>query len=245
MYNIANTPRRYVIRKRLLEFFENEKIQPGAKLPSEKEMKEILNVSRLSLREALHLLEEERIVRALHGMGWYLMAKPATVQADISQLKSVTEMFRAYGLELTTKIVSFKIYPIKDTWDDLQLKKGEEIVEIGRIRLSDNEPFIYSIDFIPRKAFKREPRRSEFKESLLNMLDSEYDIRLEYSTAKISVVERADFESSEKMLQQISSWLLLEQVNYDENGVPVIYSRDYHRSDKLQFHVRRYVDASV
>jgi DNA-binding GntR family transcriptional regulator len=34
--------------------------------------------------------------------------------------------------------------------------------------------------------------------------------------------------------------LLLEQINYDQVGTPIIYSKDYHRSDKVQFYARRY-----
>jgi DNA-binding GntR family transcriptional regulator len=34
-------------------------------------------------------------------------------------------------------------------------------------------------------------------------------------------------------------WILMEQVNYDSAGVPVIYSKDYHRGDSIAFYINR------
>jgi DNA-binding GntR family transcriptional regulator len=33
------------------------------------------------------------------------------------------------------------------------------------------------------------------------------------------------------------AWILIEQVNADQDGKPVVYSKDYHRGDYLTFHV--------
>jgi len=35
-------------------------------------------------------------------------------------------------------------------------------------------------------------------------------------------------------------WILMEQVNFTERNRPVLYSKDYHRSDKIQFRVVRH-----
>ena len=233
-------PRRYLIRNKLIEFFDSERIQPGSKLPSEKDLSQMLSVSRLSLREALHILEEERIVRAEHGSGWFLMSRTEHLEPDIARLHSVTEMFTSYGLELTTRVLSLKTVTLNKGREKLNLKPQDKVVAIERIRSLKQEPYIYSIDYIPRSALSKELTREMVEGSLLKILEEEFDIVLEYSLAKIQVVEREQFESREESLQSISSWLLLEQVNFNQNGEPIIYSRDYNRSDKLQFFVRRY-----
>lgn len=229
-----------MIRNKLIEYFDAERIQPGSKLPSEKELSQLLEVSRLSLREALHILEEERIVRAEHGSGWYLMSKTENLEPDISRLHSVTEMFTIYGLELFTKVLSVKTVTLEVVQEKLNLGKNAKVVAIERVRYLKKEPYIYSIDFIPQKALIKEITPEMVSGSLLKVLEDEFGIILEYSLAKIKVVEREQFECKEEQLQSISSWLLLEQVNYIQNGEPMIYSRDYNRSDKLQFFVRRY-----
>ena len=237
-------PRRYLIRSKLIEFFKYEAIQPGTKLPSEKELSQLLEVSRLTLREALHILEEERIVRAEHGSGWYLMSSIEKMEPDISRLLSVTEMFANSGLELETRVLTSETITLNEYYDKLNLRKGEKVVAIKRIRSVKKDPYIYSIDYIPQKTLGEDLAPEMFSGSLLEKLEKEFGIRLEYSLAKILVVEKENFESQEESLQNVSSWLLLEQVNYDQNGIPIIYSRDYHRSDKIQFFVRRYRSSS-
>jgi GntR family transcriptional regulator len=235
-----NPPRRYLIRKDLVEYFKNSNIQPETKLPTENEMLQQFNVSRLSLREALHLLEEERIVRAIHGKGWYFIALPSNLEADISRVQSVTEMFSSTGLNLKTKLLSFEFQTLENDWEAMQLNKGDSLVVIERIRLSNNEPFIYSIDSIPNKYLKGRLTPTMAQGSLLKTLEDEFGLVLESSYATVRVAEKENFVDKDQSLKDISSWLLLEQINYDQVGIPIIYSKDYHRSDKVQFYVRRY-----
>jgi len=245
MYQLPQKQRRYIIRKYLIDFLIKNDYQPGNKLPSERELMNIFNVSRLSIREALHLLSEERIVKPMQGMGWFLMENPRLPTEDISQLKSVTQIFETYGLKIFTEVLSFKTIRLENDWDDMNLNANEEILSIERIRYSETDPFIYSIDEIPLKLLTELPSKNEFQGSLLKVLEEKYHIKVEYSHAKISVVESKDFESNHPKLLAISSWMLLEQINYNDEGIPVIYSRDYHRSDKLHFFVRRYVTHTV
>jgi GntR family transcriptional regulator len=149
-------------------------------------------------------------------------------------------MFTSYGLELSTRVLSLKTITLDGNHEKLNLSRQDKVVAIERIRSLKKEPYIYSIDYIPRSALKKEITHEMVEGSLLRILEEEFDIVLEYSLAKIQVVEREQFESREESLQDISSWLLLEQVNFNQNGEPIIYSRDYNRSDKLQFFVRRY-----
>jgi GntR family transcriptional regulator len=197
-------------------------------------------VSRLSLREALHILEEERIVRALHGKGWYFLALPTNLEADISSIQSVTEMFSAIGLDLKTKLVSFEFQTLDKDWDAMQLKKGDSLVVIERIRFSNNEPFIYSIDYIPNKYLQGRLTPDMVQGSLLQILEKDFGLILESSLAAIRVAEKENFADKDQSLVNLSSWLLLEQINYNQVGTPIIYSKDYHRSDTVQFYVRRY-----
>lgn len=235
-----NPPRRYLIRKDLIEYFKNTNIQPDTKLPTENEMLQQFNVSRLSLREALHLLEEERIVRAIHGKGWYFIALPTNLEADISRIQSVTEMFSSIGLNLKTKLISFEFQNLENDWEAMQLKKGDSLVVIERIRFSNNEPFIYSIDSIPNKFLKGRLTPTMAQGSLLKALEEEFGLVLGSSFATVRVAEKENFVEKDQSLINLSSWLLLEQINYDQVGIPIIYSKDYHRSDKVQFYVRRY-----
>jgi GntR family transcriptional regulator len=149
-------------------------------------------------------------------------------------------MFANSGLDLVTKVMSMDYIDPEPFREELSLKKREKVMSIERVRLSEGEPYIYSVDIVPEKFFSRKPCVEDFQGSILESLEINFGHRIEYTDARIRVIEKKDFESKDPIFASITSWLMMEQVNYDQNGIPVIYSRDYHRSDKVHFYARRY-----
>ena len=87
--SVANTLRERIVAG---------KLDPGARLPSEPELARSLGVSRSSLRAGIALLEEDGLVRRLHGSGTYVSRRPS-VRNDLSRNFSVSSMIAAMGVE--------------------------------------------------------------------------------------------------------------------------------------------------
>ncbi|MEP6642835.1 MAG: GntR family transcriptional regulator [Gaiellales bacterium] len=71
---------------------------PGDRLPGEPELARSLGVSRSSLRAAIALLEEDGLVRRMHGSGTYVTDRPL-LRNDLSRNFGVSSMIAAMGLE--------------------------------------------------------------------------------------------------------------------------------------------------
>ncbi len=56
----------------IIEYISDSKIQSGDKLPTEKELCNILGVGTRAIREALMSLKALGVLRPQHGTGWYL-----------------------------------------------------------------------------------------------------------------------------------------------------------------------------
>ena len=236
-------PLRYQIRREIIEFLSENKYAPGDKLPTEQELMDMLDVGRSSLREGLHLLEEERIVRTLHGSGRYLMSPPNELNIDITRLVSFTEMFASFGIDVVTKVIKVReIVPSVEIATQLNLKKRETVVEIERSRYSEDTLVIHSVDMIPKKILPGKIDDEIFSGSLLEVLEEWFGVRVDYSLANVQVVTSDNSEVEKLELNPDATWVLLEQINFDRAGEPVIYSKDYHRGDYIRFQVRRYRD---
>ena len=73
-------PRLYrVVAERIQELIQSEKIAPGERLPSERDLATKLSVSRASLREALLALELGGIIEVRGGSGVYVSEQPEVV----------------------------------------------------------------------------------------------------------------------------------------------------------------------
>ena len=73
--NIDREPISRIIIRRILKHIKNAGLQPGDKLPSEKELMEKMDVGRSSIREALHALVTVDILETKPGKGYYVKRK--------------------------------------------------------------------------------------------------------------------------------------------------------------------------
>ncbi|MCS7247426.1 MAG: GntR family transcriptional regulator [Anaerolineales bacterium] len=236
-----NEPLRYQVRKAILDFLEKENYAIGDKIPSEQELMELLNVSRSTLREGLQMLEQERILITKHGLGRYLASAPKDLKFDITELLSVTEMLANYGIQVKTHLLSLETLPADQRLAHLlDLLIGESVIAIERIRHADAIPVIYSIEYIPAKKLPGPIDPKELEGSLFALLENRWGIKLDYSIATLRAVVSEGHIPSVAAADPHLPWVLLEQVNYTEQGEPIVFSCDYHRSDYIEFHLKRY-----
>lgn len=234
-------PLRYQVRSQILDLIIQDNYQPGDKLPTEQELIERLDVSRSTLRESLHLLEEERLIRTKRGSGRFLLATPKDFKFDITRLQSVTEMLADYGIQVTTRVVA-----VREQLADaeirsyLGLQDGDRVIWIERVRFAGIIPVIYSIDIIPRDLLTGPWHASQFEGSLLALLKKNWGLIIDHSYATLRVVLTEDFAPPEVIAAPSVPWFLFEQVNFSSEGKPIIYSKDYHRGDAITFHVIRH-----
>jgi DNA-binding FadR family transcriptional regulator len=79
-------PRLYrVVAARIQDLIRDEKIQPGTRLPAERDLAAKLEVSRASLREALIVLELSGIVEVRGGSGVYV-SEQAAAPSDVPEV---------------------------------------------------------------------------------------------------------------------------------------------------------------
>lgn len=67
-----NTPKYIELVKWIQEQIETKKLQPGQKMYSENELKDMFGVSRQTVRHAISVLENEGMIRRIQGSGTYI-----------------------------------------------------------------------------------------------------------------------------------------------------------------------------
>lgn len=91
MSDIASiTPQRAArIARQLVELIELQKLNPGDRLPPERALADLLEVSRPSLREALHILQAQGLVKIKHGQGTFVQ-EPIVAQELRASMMATT-----------------------------------------------------------------------------------------------------------------------------------------------------------
>ena len=229
------------VRDQIMNMVRDGHLQAGDRLPSEFELASQFQVSRATIREALKLLDQERVILCRHGVGRFVAPGSAGVFTDaISNLKSVTEMARDLNITISTQVISLREeIPDPGVREKLALGPGMAVMVLERVRYAEGEPVIYSIDIFPRHIVVGAIEPQAFNGSLCAIMEQDWSVRLEYSR---SVVRAAllDPELCRRInVPDCLAWLSMEQINYDAQDRPVLYSKDYHRGDKFEFQVVR------
>jgi GntR family transcriptional regulator len=229
------------IRDYIRQMMKEKYYRAGDRLPSEESLVETFGVSRATVREALKLLEEEKIIIVRHGLGRFVAHDPSSMLSeDITRLESVTEMAHDMGIPIETEVISFEKIEADDIIRArLDLPLNEYVYKLERTRRAAGETVIFSIDIFPCAIMPGDFSPDLFQGSLLSVLEDQWAHPLGYSRATISA-ELLPPDLCEKVHDHgHNAWVLMEQVNYDQHDKPVLYSRDFHRSDKFRFHVLR------
>ena len=92
------------IAESLLDQIESGKLAPGSRLPPERELSEMLGVNRMTLRQALHLLQTQGLLIRRQGNGTFV-ADPK-IERQAGRLISFTRGMERRGLKPGARVVS-------------------------------------------------------------------------------------------------------------------------------------------
>lgn len=222
---------------RLRELILTE-LQSGDRVPSEWDLVARFAVGRTTVRESLKLLEQEGLIATQRGRGRFVRGGPH-LQRPVTRLESVTEMTEELGFQVTSRVLGVVQAPPTDVERQaLELREGDQIVRLRRLRLQEQVPLIYSVDVFPRSLIDAPAETLDWSGSLLDRLDR-HGLRITAAAAAIKAVHLPDAVAREIGLRTREPWLLMEQTNYTEAGRPVLRSHDYHRGDSFTFDVLR------
>ena len=115
----------------------------GECISSERELCEIYDVSRMTIRQAIGELVQEGILTRKKGKGTFVCEQ----KVNQKDMMSFTEMIKQSGRSLETKVVEFEII---DTPEDIQdVFILDKLYKITRKRIVDNECIAVETVYIP------------------------------------------------------------------------------------------------
>lgn len=228
------------LRDRIADLIRLEGLKPGDKLPTEAQLTQRFKISRPALREALKLLEQDDVIYVEHGRGRFVSAL-AAVQVDrpITVFESVTDMARHYGYTTVNKVLSIsEETPDARVADSLHLPPTGRVIRIERIRLHEDEPILYCIDYVPRSIIPAKLYDLDWSGSLMDLLE-ECGSRPRMSAASVSSVMLPDDVVARHDLRDFGPALLITETCFNAAGIPVNYAIDYHRGSHFSFSLMR------
>jgi GntR family transcriptional regulator len=226
----------YFQLKSLIEArIESGEWKPDAQVPSERELCDQLKISRITVRQAIaELVTEGRLTR-LHGRGTFV-AKPQ-IEQKLTRLTGFTQDMEARGQQPGARVLQNEIIPAPaPAARALQLKPGDPLVVVRRLRLADGEPMAVETSHLLDRLCHNLIDEQLENRSLYKTLRDKFDVAPVSASQQMQAVACPPTEAKLLGLRKGSPVLLIHRTTYTYDKLPFEYVESIYRGDKYVFH---------
>jgi GntR family transcriptional regulator len=204
---------------------------PGYILPPERVLCEQFGISRMTLRQAMSLLDREGLIDSRRGMG--TVVTHSRLRKQQQELRSFSEEIRERGGRPESRLISMELAsPAPAVRDFFELREHQKVYEIQRLRLDDGEPLALELARIPERLCPGLERFDLVRTSLYQILEQSYGLRLESCSEEISA-EIPNLQYRKLLaLPRNTAVLVVNRKTYSEDGRPVEFTRSVFRGDR-------------
>ena len=216
----------FILSKEIEYLIAAEHLQAGDHLPSERELCERFGVQRLTIRSALHILQNEGLIFSKPKSGYFLCA-PKIVK-NATRISSLTDLVFNPSSGNRTEILEMKVIEAnKEQMEFLRCLIGEPFYYLERLRYIGDIPVCLDVSYVSKRLCPDLSAEELSKLSLYDILSSRYQINLTGSEQFIDVI-RPD-ERIASLLQLTSLEQMIHQHGYvfDHKNRLVEYSDSY------------------
>lgn len=211
---------------RLYEMIQNKTYPPGSQLPSETDLAEQMNVSRMTLRKALALLQEDNLITNRSGIGNFINRENENIPA--SGMESIGHPVRKCCMEDLNEVeIAFRIEPPTGAITKAIGQRSAAVVIVDRWYKHAGKPCAYSLSFVPIEVISREGIDLNCTDSLLDFLENGIYTKRIGTACTFSHSSAGNFTAAQYTISESPSFILIQEVIRTESGTVLVSSKHY------------------
>ncbi|MBF4691551.1 GntR family transcriptional regulator [Fusibacter ferrireducens] len=224
------------IRMSILQMISSGQLQEGDKVPTEKELGELFEASRITVRRALKELEAEDVLEILHGKGTFVKRKKQSLH--MLNLEGFTEGLQNGRNDITKVILEKRIINAPDALYPI-FQRDDKFKVLKLVREIKHHEAIFSVDYayFPVDIYPDFDQRVKDNVSTFEIVHKEYGIKF-MKARKVVEVVYPDEEVSEWLgISKLDHVIQIKKVTYDEQNRPVHFSTYYVKADNVKLFI--------
>lgn len=231
-YRPDRGPRYSQLYRHIAALIRSGTLEAEAQLPPERDLAEIAEVSRVTIRKAVAQLVEEGALEQRRGAGTFVRPAPVRLEQSLSRLISFTEHMQQRGKTSFSQVLKRGLYPPRPEEQlALGLLSGQLVARIERLRSADGQAMALEWSSLPQDIL---PDPEQVETSL-------YAVLRQMGHAPVRAVQRVtavNLEPDEALLLNLSpgaAVLRIDRTGYLASGRPIEFTRGLYRSDIYDF----------
>lgn len=221
------------IARELQKMIDNKNFDNTNMIPPEMVLTKMFNASRVTIRKAIDILVEERVLEKKHGSGTFIKSKQ--VAYDPFKLKSFKEEMEGLGYEYTSEVIDFRIVKAtSEIANFLKIKENEKVYYIKRVRSIGDEPATLEISYLPLKLFS-DLTYSDMEKSKFEYVEIRKGLKISRTDSNVeALIPSSDVK---RLLQLPDNLPILNTkgISYLEGDIPFDYTEIFFNPKNYQF----------
>ncbi len=231
----SRTPLYLQLMNILIDMIENN-LEENEQILSEREICEIYNVSRTTVRQAMDELEKEGYIYKLHGKGTFV--SPKRMNQDLISFYSFTEEMKKLGKNPSSEVTGFEIVQADEKIASIFKINVEDLLyKVSRIRKADGLPMMYETTYLPFNRFKGLTKEQLENNPMYDILTKSFNARITSAEEFFMPILTNKLESAYLDIKEGSPSLKIERLTYENVNV-IEYTLSVARGDKFKYRVK-------
>jgi GntR family transcriptional regulator len=214
---------------------------PGTQVPSERELCEQYEISRITVRQALAaLVMEGRLIRT-QGRGTFV-ASPR-IEQQLTQLTGFTQDMQARGKRPSAQVLeAASIAALPTVARALKIKVGESVIMLKRLRLADSEPVAIETAYLLASRCPGLLKEKLSTRSLYDILTKKYNLKPVRAMQQMEAIACPVAEAKLLGTRKGAPVLHIHRTTFDREGRPFELVESFYRGDRYTFYAELHGD---
>jgi GntR family transcriptional regulator len=229
-------PRYYQVYTVLAQRVREGEWSSDTPMPTEQDFSAAFGVSRVTIRKALNMLQEEGLVLRQQGRGTYALAPPQRRQSR-ANMSGLLENVADFEQHTKVRMLSFGTVALpEEAARLLEREAGAQVLRIVRVRSDSQSPFSYTTTYVPEPEARLLDEATLGNQTVSNALGRAGVVtvaaeqRLSATAAGVEVARHLRIDVGAPLIS-------MTRVMRDESGRPVEVIHALYRPDKYEYRV--------
>ena len=209
-------------------------------LPRESELANIMGISRTQLRDILAVLECEGFITRRHGVGTLINRHVLQLPVRTDMEQEFMDMIHAGGHTPSVAFVNIETSPAtEEEAGKLQLQPGTPLQRCRKLCTASKHPAIYCEDMFDASLLRVGVTEKDFRVPVFQLLQDNCRINCFMDVAQLKPVVADEALADILQIAPGTPLMYIEEVDYDVDGHPVLFSRQYFVNDYFRHTIIR------
>lgn len=212
-------------------------------LPSESEISKSLGVSRLTLREAIIILEKEGLVSRIQGKGTLVNTFVTKLDNRLDTGNRIEDVLKNNGYDIRFEVFNVE-YKIASKYEQIEMgiNENDEILVIEKLLYANDKLVALYVDRIPKKFLKTFNFEADyFKSTIFQIIDKITGLKISHDVIKIKAVACDKKQAQLFNIEENTPLISFDILEYNRDGLVVMYNTEYYTDEPVDFTICRNV----